>query len=109
VHDLTDDEVAKVHIRHMVGGHAPQVADEIVYRFEFPERPGALLNFLHHLGEDWNISMFHYRNHGAAYGRVLVGLQVPEPDRGKLRQFLADLHYPFDEETQNIAYRQFLG
>ncbi len=109
VHDLTDDEVAKVHIRHMVGGHAPQVADEIVYRFEFPERPGALMKFLHHLGEDWNISMFHYRNHGAAYGRVLVGLQVPEPDRGKLREFLADLHYPFDEETQNIAYRQFLG
>jgi len=109
VHDLTDDEVAKVHIRHMVGGHAPQVADEIVYRFEFPERPGALMKFLHHLGEDWNISMFHYRNHGAAYGRVLVGLQVPEPDRGKLHQFLADLHYPFHEETQNIAYRQFLG
>ena len=109
VHDLTDDEVAKVHIRHMVGGHAPQVADEIVYRFEFPERPGALMKFLHHLGEDWNISMFHYRNHGAAYGRVLVGLQVPESDRGKLHQFLADLHYPFHEETQNIAYRQFLG
>lgn len=109
VHDLTDDEVAKVHIRHMVGGHAPQVADELVYRFEFPERPGALLNFLSHLGEDWNISMFHYRNHGAAYGRVLVGLQVPETDRDKLRQFLSDLHYPFHEETQNIAYRQFLG
>lgn len=108
-HDLTDDEVAKLHIRHMVGGRAPQVCDEIVYRFEFPERPGALMQFLSRLGQDWNISMFHYRNHGAAYGRVLVGLQVPEKARGKLRQFLGELHYPFSEETDNTAYQQFLG
>ncbi len=109
VTDLTDDEVAKLHIRHMVGGHAPQVGDEIVYRFEFPERPGALMQFLARLGQNWNISMFHYRNHGAAYGRVLVGLQVPSGDRGKLRKFLQELKYPFHEETENLAYRQFLG
>jgi threonine dehydratase len=109
VHDLTDDEVAKVHIRHMVGGHAPQVRNEIVYRFEFPERPGALMQFLSRLGQDWNISMFHYRNHGAAYGRVLVGMQVPTGERGKLRKFLQELQYPFREETDNQAYRQFLG
>ena len=107
-HDLTDDEVAKLHIRHMVGGRAPQVSDEIVYRFEFPERPGALMQFLSRLGQGWNISMFHYRNHGSAYGRVLVGMQVPRQDRGKLRKFLQDLQYPFSEETDNPAYRQFL-
>ena len=109
VTDLTDDEVAKLHIRHMVGGHAPQVCDEIVYRFEFPERPGALMQFLSRLGQNWNISMFHYRNHGSAYGRVLVGLQVPAPERGKLRKFLQELSYPFRDETENLAYRQFLG
>ncbi len=109
VTDLTDDEVAKLHIRHMVGGHAPQVSNEIVYRFEFPERPGALMQFLGRLGQNWNISMFHYRNHGSAYGRVLVGLQVPEGDRGKLPKFLQELNYPFREETENLAYRQFLG
>src|SRR5690606_10122855 len=75
--DLTDNEMAKLHIRYMVGGHAPTQVDEILYRFEFPERPGALLNFLTHMGRHWNISLFHYRNHGAAYGRVLVGMQVP--------------------------------
>jgi threonine dehydratase len=106
--DLTDDEVAKLHIRHMVGGRAPQVSDEIVYRFEFPERPGALMQFLSRLGQGWNISMFHYRNHGSAYGRVLVGMQVPRQDRGKLRTFLQDLQYPYSEETDNPAYRQFL-
>jgi threonine dehydratase len=108
VSDLTDDEVAKLHIRHMVGGHAPEIDDEIVYRFEFPERPGALMNFLSNLGQAWNISMFHYRNHGAAYGRVLVGLQVPEEERCALRQSLEDLHYRYWEETDNTAYRQFL-
>jgi threonine dehydratase len=109
VHDLTDDEVAKLHIRHMVGGRAPLVNDEIVYRFEFPERPGALMQFLGRLGQDWNISMFHYRNHGSANGRVLVGMQVPRQDRSKLRKFLLELQYPFREETDNPAYQQFLG
>ena len=109
VHDLTDDEVAKLHIRHMVGGRAPLVSDEIVYRFEFPERPGALMQFLGRLGQDWNISMFHYRNHGSANGRVLVGMQVPRQDRSKLRKFLQELQYPFREETDNPAYQQFLG
>ncbi len=109
VTDLTDDEVAKLHIRHMVGGHAPQVADEIVYRFEFPERPGALMQFLGRLGQNWNISMFHYRNHGSAYGRVLVGMQVPSGERRKLRKFLEELNYPFHDETDNLAYQQFLG
>jgi threonine dehydratase len=75
--DLTDDEMAKLHIRHLVGGHSPQVDNELVYRFEFPERPGALMNFLNQMSAGWNISLFHYRNHGADYGRVLVGMQVP--------------------------------
>ncbi len=79
--DLTDNELAKLHIRHMVGGHAVKVSDEMVFRFEFPERPGALFNFLTKLGGRWNISMFHYRNHGAADGRVVAGLQVPEDER----------------------------
>ncbi|MFO0748226.1 MAG: threonine ammonia-lyase, biosynthetic [Myxococcota bacterium] len=113
--DLTDDEMAKLHVRHMVGGHAPQVIDELVYRFEFPERPGALMKFLTHLSTPrpgsagWNISMFHYRNHGAAYGRVLVGIQVPTAERDAWHDALADLGYPFVDETQNPAYRLFLG
>src|SRR5690606_9388560 len=78
--DMTDNETAKLHIRHMVGGHSQQVSNERVFRFEFPERPGALMTFLDLLGGRWNISMFHYRNHGAAYGRVLVGIQVPRED-----------------------------
>lgn len=108
--DLTDNEIAKLHIRHMVGGHAPAcVDDEVLYRFEFPERPGALLNFLTQLGARWNISMFHYRNHGAAYGRVLVGMQVPGSEHKALQQFLHGLGYPYQSETDNPAYQLFLG
>lgn len=108
VEDLTDNEMAKLHIRHMVGGRSREVRDEVVYRFEFPERPGALLKFLTRLPVDWNISMFHYRNHGSAYGRVLVGLQVPEADRGKVNSFLDELNYSHWEENDNPAYRLFL-
>jgi len=107
--DMTDNEIAKLHIRYMVGGRAPEIADEVVYRFEFPERPGALSNFLGKLGGRWNISMFHYRNHGSAYGRVLVGLQVPVGERRDVGAFLDALVYPHQEETQNDAYRFFLG
>jgi threonine dehydratase len=110
VTDLTEDEMAKLHIRHMVGGPAPAtIHDECVYRFEFPERPGALLKFLSTLGNRWNISMFHYRNHGSANGRVLVGLQVPENEREALENYLTQLNYPFINETNSIAYRQFLA
>lgn len=107
--DMTENEVAKLHIRHMVGGHKQDVDNEIVYRFEFPERPGALLNFLTQLAGQWNISMFHYRNHGSAYGRVLVGMQVPENERSELKELLAELNYNFWDETDNPAYRYFLG
>ncbi|MET0377997.1 MAG: threonine ammonia-lyase, biosynthetic [Spongiibacteraceae bacterium] len=108
--DLTDSELAKLHIRHLVGGHAPgSVTDEVVYRFEFPERPGALLNFLTQLGARWNISLFHYRNHGAADGRVLVGMQVPAGERDSLQEFLEKLGYPWQEETDNPAYQLFLS
>jgi len=101
--------MAKLHIRHMVGGHATDVADERLYRFEFPERPGALLNFLSRLGERWNITLFHYRNHGAAYGRVLSGIQVPRSERARLNQELAAIGYPWWDESENPAYRLFLG
>ncbi len=108
--DLSDSELAKLHIRHLVGGRAPaSVADERIYRFEFPERPGALLNFLSHLGARWNISLFHYRNHGAADGRVLVGLQVPNGDKTELRQFLDTLGYPWQEASDDPAYQLFLA
>ncbi|WP_185233288.1 threonine ammonia-lyase, biosynthetic [Teredinibacter franksiae] len=107
--DMTENEVAKLHIRHMVGGHAPQAQNEIVYRFEFPERPGALLNFLTKLAGRWNISMFHYRNHGAAFGRVLVGLQVPKKERKQLEKLLKELGYNYSDETNNEAYQYFLG
>jgi threonine dehydratase len=110
--DLTDSELAKLHIRHLVGGHAPDsVKDEVVFRFEFPERPGALLNFLTQLSlhRSWNISLFHYRNHGAADGRVLVGMQVPAGEQGALQEFLAKLGYPWQDETENPAYRLFLS
>ena len=109
VRDMTDNEMAKLHIRHMVGGRAPEIADEVVYRFEFPERPGALGNFLSKLGGRWNISMFHYRNHGAAYGRILVGLQVPPSQRQEIPKFLDALNYRYLEETDNEAYRFFLS
>ncbi|MEH6627431.1 MAG: threonine ammonia-lyase, biosynthetic [Motiliproteus sp.] len=110
VEDLSDNEIAKIHVRYMVGGHAPASVDnEVVYRFEFPERPGALMKFLDKLGGRWNISMFHYRNHGAAYGRVLVGLQVPETERPQVAEFLSEIGYNFTEETQNKAYQLFLN
>jgi threonine dehydratase len=107
--DFSDNELAKLHIRHTVGGHAPGVDDEILYRFEFPERPGALMKFLAAMSRGWNISLFHYRNHGADYGRVLVGMQVPRRDQRKFRAFLAKVGYPCREETRNPAYRLFLG
>ena len=108
--DLSDNEMAKLHVRYMVGGRAPaSVNNEILYRFEFPERPGALMNFLSKLGGRWNISMFHYRNHGAAYGRVLVGLQVPADEHDQVDQFLNDIGYNYWEETDNPAYKLFLG
>ena len=106
--DMTDNEVAKLHLRHMVGGHASHVANESLYRFEFPERPGALMHFLTRMGADWNISLFHYRNHGAAYGRVLVGMQVPESDAGRFRDFLEELGYAWWDESNNPAYPLFL-
>lgn len=107
--DLTESELAKLHIRHMVGGHAPAVHDEHVYRFEFPERPGALLNFLTRLGSRWNISMFHYRNHGASDGRVLVGLQVPENEEALLTEALDGIGYPYWCVSDDPAYKLFLG
>ena len=109
VQDFTDNEMAKLHVRHMVGGHAHSVNNEVVYRFEFPERPGALLNFLNRVGQRWNISMFHYRNHGAAYGRVVVGMQVPEEERSQIPLFLEEIGYHYWEETGNEAYNQFLA
>ena len=106
--DLSDNELAKLHVRHLVGGHAP-VEDEILYRFEFPERPGALMKFLTAMSSEWNISLFHYRNHGADYGRVLVGMQVPAKDKKKFGAFLAHLGYPWVDESRNPAYRLFLS
>ncbi len=107
--DLSENETAKLHVRHLVGGHSPLAHDELVYRFEFPERPGALLQFLNRMRTDWNISLFHYRNHGADYGRVLVGMQVPAKEMGAFQRFLATVGYPSVEETRNPAYRLFLG
>ncbi|KAA3633425.1 MAG: threonine ammonia-lyase, biosynthetic, partial [Proteobacteria bacterium] len=107
--DLTDNEMAKLHIRHMVGGRAPQVKDEMLFRFQFPERPGALGNFLDTLGDRFNISLFHYRNHGADYGRVLCGIQVPGEQRALLKSFLNEIGYEWSDESNNAAYRLFLG
>lgn len=106
--DMTDNEMAKMHVRHLVGGHAA-IKDEVLYRFEFPERPGALLDFLTKIGNRWNISLFHYRNHGAAFGRVLVGLQIPKAERKQLGEYLDTLAYPYWEETDNPAYQLFLS
>ncbi|MDO9449286.1 MAG: threonine ammonia-lyase, biosynthetic, partial [Rugosibacter sp.] len=100
---------AKGHVRHLVGGHSPQIANEILYRFEFPERPGALMNFLNKMSAGWNISLFHYRNHGADTGRVLVGMQVPPQDMKTFGVFLKNLGYQHCDETKNPAYRLFLG
>ena len=107
--DLTENELAKLHIRHMVGGHAAHVSNEVVFRFEFPERPGALFNFLNKLGGRWNISMFHYRNHGAADGRVVAGLQVPADERHLVSAALEAIGYPYWDESDNPAYKLFLG
>jgi len=106
--DFSDNEMAKLHVRYMVGGHAPQVENEQLYRFEFPERPGALLRFLTQMGQRWNISLFHYRNHGAAYGRVLVGVQVSNEEQTDFHQFLDELGYNYWQETNNPAYQLFL-
>jgi threonine dehydratase len=108
-YDLTDNEMAKLHVRHLVGGHAPDAEHETLFRFEFPERPGALMQFLDSMSRGWNISLFHYRNHGADYGRVLVGMQVPPSDQAEFQRFLGRLGYPYVEETANPAYRMFLG
>lgn len=107
--DLTDDELAKQHLRHMVGGHSPLARNEHLYRFEFPEHPGALTHFLGHLHPSWNVSLFHYRNQGADYGQILVGIQVPATDETALRDFLATLGYPYWNETGNPAYRLLAG
>ena len=107
--DMTDSELAKLHVRYMIGGRADELADEHLFRFEFPERPGALLRFLEAAGTRWNISLFHYRNHGSDYGRVLAGIQVPPAEHEELRLHLAELHYAVVEETANPAYQIFLG
>ncbi|MGH8261245.1 MAG: threonine ammonia-lyase, biosynthetic [Steroidobacteraceae bacterium] len=109
LHDMTDNEVAKLHVRFMVGGHARGIADEMLYRFEFPERPGALLRFLEAVGTRWNVTLFHYRNHGSDHGRVLAGIQVPPAERDAFVLHLNELHYAYAEETANPAYRMFLG
>lgn len=106
--DLTDDELAKLHLRHMIGGRSPLARDERLYRFDFPERPGALARFLDRMHPDWNISLFHYRNHGADYGRILVGIQVPPNELALLQNFLATLGYPHVDESDNPAYRLLL-
>jgi threonine dehydratase len=105
--DLSDNEMAKLHIRHLVGGRA-QAENEVLYRFEFPERPGALMKFLNSMSHAWNISLFHYRNHGADYGRVLVGIQVPPEPEGGFQKFLDGLGYRYWNESRNPAYRLFL-
>lgn len=107
--DLSANEVAKLHLRHLVGGHAPQAENEVLFRFEFPEKPGALMKFLDTMGHDWNISLFHYRNHGADFGRVLAGMQVPPNELTEFSDFLNNLGYPHWEETNNPAYKLFLG
>ena len=106
--DLTDDELAKQHVRHMVGGRSELAENERLFRFIFPERPGALMKFLSSMHPDWNISLFHYRNQGADYGRILVGIQVPRRDNTAFKRFLDSLNYPFVEETDNPVYRLFL-
>ncbi len=106
--DLTDDELAKLHLRHMIGGRSPQARDERLYRFDFPERPGALPRFLDRMHPHWNISLFHYRNHGADHGRILVGIQVPEGEQPMFREFLDTLGYAYRDESENAAYRLLL-
>jgi threonine dehydratase len=110
--DMSGNEVAKLHVRYMIGGLPPALdaaLEELLYRFEFPERPGALLRFLKSVGTSWNISLFHYRNHGSDYGRVLAGIQVPRAERALFLQHLQELHYSYSDESANTAYRMFLG
>ncbi len=107
--DFSANEMAKLHVRHLVGGRAPTLTNELLYRFEFPERPGALMNFLKTMGHDWNITLFHYRNHGADSGRVLVGMQVPAREKPAFRRFLRQLGYPSVDETRNPAHAMFLS
>lgn len=109
VNDMTDNEMAKLHVRYMVGGHARGIQNELLYRFEFPERPGALMRFLQAVGTRWNISMFHYRNHGSDHGRVLAGIQVPPSERQDFVLHIQELHYAYTDETANPAYKIFLG
>lgn len=107
--DLSDNEMAKLHVRHLVGGRAREVKNEILYRFEFPDRPGALMKFLDSMSHHWNISLFHYRNHGTDYGRVLVGMEVPPAEKAEFRTFLDQLGYRYWDESKNPAYKLFLG
>jgi threonine dehydratase len=109
VTDMTNNELAKDHVRHMVGGHAPEELHEVVYSLQFPERPGALLKFLMSLGSQWNISLFHYRNHGAAFGKVLIGLQITDKQRPAFEHCLALLGLVYEQQTTNPAYRLFVG
>lgn len=106
--DLTDDELTKLHLRHMVGGRSPLAKNELLYRFEFPERPGALMRFVGSMSPDWNISLFHYRNNGADYGRIVVGMQVPPHEMEEWQAFLDTLGYPYCDESNNRAYKLFL-
>lgn len=106
--DLSDNEVAKLHLRFMIGGKANNIEDELLYRFQFPERPGALLDFLSKISAKWNISLFHYRNHGAAYGRILVGIQVPQGEQKTFEDYLGKLDCPFESEQNNVGYKLFL-
>ena len=107
--DLTDNELAKSHVRYMIGGRPAEVAHEMLLRFEFPERPGALLRFLEAVGTQWNITLFHYRNHGSDTGRVVAGIVVPPATREDFMLHLTALHYPWVDETANPAYRLFLA
>ncbi|MFO7029186.1 threonine ammonia-lyase, biosynthetic [Limnospira fusiformis CCALA 023] len=107
--DLTDDELTKMHLRHMVGGRSPLAHDELLYRFEFPERPGALMKFVESMSHTWNISLFHYRNNGSDYGRIVVGMQVPPQEMQKWQEFLDTLGYRYWDENKNPAYKLFLG
>ena len=107
--DMTANDLAKEHIRYMVGGHAPCELNEVIYSVEFPERPSALLNFLTELGGRWNISLFHYRNHGAAFGKVLMGLQIESAQQVNFHACLNSLGFSYYEETNNPAYQLFSG
>jgi threonine dehydratase len=106
--DLTQDEMAKTHLRHMVGGRSNLAGNELLYRFEFPERPGALMRFLNSMKPEWNISLFHYRNQGADYGQILIGIQVPPGSKKAFKAFLEEVGYPYWNESENPAYKLFL-